>query len=526
MTPIIQKPDQRTGRNLLILLAISFVSRAVLAACFELGNDEVYYWTYALYPDISHFDHPPMVGWLIRIFTFNLQFQQEFFIRLASVVIGTLNTWIIFRIGKKLKDELTGLYAALLYTASIYGFVITGIFILPDTPQTLFWLLALYNMMDVLPANQPAGPSRRKMIRVGIFLGLGMLSKYTTVFLWIGMVTFILFYNRNWLKKWVFYLSNLVIIGFFSIVLVWNFQNNFVSFTFQGGRGLVSDILLNYNTFTTEIGGEFLYHNPLVFILVLISLGSLFFNRSILKEPKARILLFSGIPIILVFWIISLFRSTLPHWSGPGYITLIPFAALWIREKQSSNFPVVISGSLLLLIVILGISVAQIKTGFITLNKSKKESLSGNIEDYSLEVYGWRQLGASFDSVSRKHEARGEIKLSAPIVSYRWFPAANLEYYVARPTGRFVLATGDLSAIHKYAWINQVHGGFKLNSDAWYITSSREFRDPRELPNVYYQEIMPPDTVPITRKGDTVYSFYVYRMINLQSKPMDPLKNL
>ena len=106
-------------RTMGILVLLSVLIRGFLAAFLEFGNDEVYYWTYALYPDISHFDHPPMVGYLIQLTSLNLLFESEFFIRLGSVLLGGLNTWLIYIIGKKLRDELTGLYAALLYTASI-----------------------------------------------------------------------------------------------------------------------------------------------------------------------------------------------------------------------------------------------------------------------------------------------------------------------------------------------------------------------------------------------------------------------
>lgn len=44
------------------IIISSVLIRGFLAWYVELGNDEVYYWTYALYPDWSHFDHPPMVG--------------------------------------------------------------------------------------------------------------------------------------------------------------------------------------------------------------------------------------------------------------------------------------------------------------------------------------------------------------------------------------------------------------------------------------------------------------------------------
>ena len=129
--------QQNINKCLILLLSVSALLRGFLAFFLEFGNDEVYYWTYALYPDWSHFDHPPMVGWFIQLFSFNLLFTSEFFLRLSSVVFMTLNTYLIYLIGKHVKNEQTGFYAALLYTASVYVFVITGIFILPDTPLVL-----------------------------------------------------------------------------------------------------------------------------------------------------------------------------------------------------------------------------------------------------------------------------------------------------------------------------------------------------------------------------------------------------
>jgi hypothetical protein len=67
VTPVVYQ------KKLWWLIGISIVVKLVLSYFLELGNDEVYYYTYALQPDWNHFDHPPMVGWLIRIFTFNCQ---------------------------------------------------------------------------------------------------------------------------------------------------------------------------------------------------------------------------------------------------------------------------------------------------------------------------------------------------------------------------------------------------------------------------------------------------------------------
>ena len=99
------KEDKIINRAILVLLLCSFVLRAFVAGFIELGNDEVYYWTYAKFPDWSHFDHPPMVGLLIQLFTINLHFDSEFFLRLGSVVLGTASTWLIFLIGKRIKMD-------------------------------------------------------------------------------------------------------------------------------------------------------------------------------------------------------------------------------------------------------------------------------------------------------------------------------------------------------------------------------------------------------------------------------------
>ncbi|HSG68384.1 MAG TPA: hypothetical protein VK994_06745, partial [Bacteroidales bacterium] len=68
--------SRQTGRALIILILLSLIVRGFLAAFLEFGNDEVYYWTYALYPDLSHFDHPPMVGFLIQLSTLDLLFDS------------------------------------------------------------------------------------------------------------------------------------------------------------------------------------------------------------------------------------------------------------------------------------------------------------------------------------------------------------------------------------------------------------------------------------------------------------------
>ena len=204
-----------------ILLLASLLIRSLLAGWIELGNDEAYYWTYALFPDWSHYDHPGMVGWVMQLFSLNLLFDSEFFLRLGSLVFMTLNTWLVYRIGLELKDERTGLLAALLYTASVYAFVITGVFILPDTPLNLFWLLAFRRLLRYVRETSPqaaTAPRRHRdwrkpskhLLLAGLYIGLSILSKYSGAFLWVGFLAYLLLHDRKQFKNPYLYLAALL----------------------------------------------------------------------------------------------------------------------------------------------------------------------------------------------------------------------------------------------------------------------------------------------------------------------------
>ncbi|MEI7663768.1 MAG: glycosyltransferase family 39 protein, partial [Bacteroidota bacterium] len=313
-----------------ILLVVSAVIRAFIAGFIELGNDEVYYLTYARFPALSHFDHPPMVGLVIQLFTLNLTFESEFFLRLAAVVLGTLSTAMMFLIGRQIKNPLTGLYAALLYTASFYGFILSGTFILPDAPQVCFWLVTLYFLLRSLPDREPTSESRNYLLLAGIFAGFALISKYHSVFLIAGVFLYVLFYNRRWFKSPELYGFFIIVILISAPVVFWNIENNFISFTYHEGRVSITESGFKPQYFLTEMVGEFFYNNPVNVVIILTALFTLFFRRSFLASSSKRLLLLTSVPLVLVFQSFSLFRSTLPHWTGPGYLGLIIIAAAFL----------------------------------------------------------------------------------------------------------------------------------------------------------------------------------------------------
>ncbi len=511
-------------KYLWVLIGVSVLIRGILAAVLELGNDEVYYRLYALYPDWSHFDHPLMVGLVMQIFSFNLFFDSEFFLRLSSLIFGAINLWIVFDIGKLIRNERTGFYATLLYTASIYAFVITGIFILPDTSQSLFWLLALRQMLRTLHFCPHQSKSGIRMMGLGFLLGLGMLSKYTTIFLWFGIILYILFFNREWLRsKWL-YLSIFISFLITLPILIWNMQNGFVSFGFQGERVNIFATGFNINYFLTELGGGFFYNNPVNFVLIMIAVFAAFKGKLKINRAYSQIILLTTLPLIFSFLFFSLFRSTLPHWSAPGYTSLVLLAAVWLdQKKEVSKFmtfvPLSLALSLLILVLVLGF--VQIRWSPLKIDHSTNYHDLGK-HDPSLDLAGFHQTGEKFAKIVKRDQLNGTMPDDAILTGNNWFPLANYDYYAASPIGMKVYGIGSLDHIHKYAWINQQNCGFNLGMDAYYITDSRDYRSPFGVFEDYFETVESADTIQIYTGNKVVKRAFVFRLKNLQKIPDDP----
>ena len=508
--------NRRIYWALFIILVVSAIIRGFIAGFIELGNDEVYYLTYAKFPALSHFDHPPMVGLVIQLFTLNLTFDSEFFLRFASVVFGTLSTGLMFLIGRQIKDPLTGLYAALLFTASFYGFILSGTFILPDAPQVFFWLATLYFLLKSLPDQEVTAKSRIFLLFAGIAAGFALLSKYHSVFLLAGVFLYILLFNRKWFKAKELYGFFIIIVLLSLPVVFWNIENDFISFTYHENRVTISGSGLQPQYFLTEIAGEFFYNNPVNVIIILTALLALIRRKQFLPVDYERILLWTSIPLILVFQSFSLFRSTLPHWTGPGYLGLIVVAAAFLAEPAKNRtklklFPWPLIISLALLIIVSVTAIGQIRFGWIPLQRWKAH-------DPSLDMVGWKQLGQKFAPLAKQEEDRQMIDKNSPILTFRWFPAANFDYYVGRKINKPVYALGTLERIHKYHWINQLRGNLKRGSDAYYIALSDDYEDPVALYGTLFDTILPADTLYITRGHDTVRKALVFRMIDLKKE--------
>lgn len=486
-----------------ILLGLQFAVRFIVALFANLSVDESYYTMYGLYPSWSYFDHPPMVGWLIKLSTLDYSWNTELSVRLFPLFIGTLNIYLIYLIGRKFFNPTVGLIAGLLCMASLYNGVILGVFVLPDTGQSLFWLLAIYFFLHYVEQAD-----HQYILSFGLCVGLGMLAKYHSIFLLVGAGLY--FLMTDWRKLFTIpvLLSFIIPMVMFIPILQWNAQYDWLSFNFHGDRVGNDSFTIYWDYFFQELGGQILYNNPIsVFVVGYVIFRGWRWRLPWQRDRKVLFLLCTGLPLVVVLLFLSFFNKTLPHWSGPAYYSLFMVAAIgWHHWNKGIRFLI---GGVGLLVVILGIGLAQVGTGFLPMPEHANPDRLGS-KDFSLDLYGWDQLSVKFDQLVSEDMAYQRVDSSAVLYTRNWFPAGQIDYYLGYRSGRTLMVESNLQEQHHYYFVNTLRAKEIQSPFVYFIISSRyQFKVPEAFME-RYQEIWPPRRIDITRGGKPVCFFTIY----------------
>lgn len=496
-----------------LILAVSLL-KLLCASLLELGNDEVYYWTYAIQTDWNHFDHPPMVGLLIRLSSLNLIFANDVSLRLGSILCAALSTWFIFKTGKLLANEKTGWYAALLYNCSVYTGFIAGFFILPDSPQMPFWTGALYVMAHIFLGNEDNKLSN--WLLLGLMIGLATLCKVHGLYLWAGFGLFLLITNIKWLLNWRLYAGVVVTIVCILPIVYWNVVNNFITYRYHSER--VTHTTIQWEMLGRELGGEIVYQNPVVFILLVIALIALLRKKIRFVSNKTIVwLLCMSVPMIFLFWGVSLLNPTLPHWSGPAYIPLFFVGAYYLEKKPFKTIPgwIKAAGSLIIVVLITGIGLIRLSP----VNFGSHDQQNYGEYCPTLDLSGWKDFSRSFAALEKEDVASGKMKAASPMLINKWFPGGHLEFYTKRVTGNEIIAIGKLEDVHKFAWLNKARPALHLGDDAYAIVPSNLPLNVADAYGNLFTSIEKPVIINQIRSGGVVRYFYVYRLKNCKLVP-------
>jgi hypothetical protein len=165
--------------------------------------------------NLSFHDHPPL-PFAVQFLFMKLFGETPFAFRLPSALLGILSVYLLYRIGRTLYSEETGLIAAALFAVTANAVVISRLG-LQEAYVIFFLLLSAYLFLE-------AKERKKYYYWLGIALGFALLTKYTTGVLIPVFLTYLLLYRRADCKLKQVWLSAVIAIFIFSPVIIYNIQ--------------------------------------------------------------------------------------------------------------------------------------------------------------------------------------------------------------------------------------------------------------------------------------------------------------
>jgi 4-amino-4-deoxy-L-arabinose transferase-like glycosyltransferase len=308
--------------RILVWLTLCIVLiRLVFILVMGLMPQDAYYDFYAQHLALSYYDHPPMIAYLLRSFT-TVFGKKVFVLKLADSTVTWLSVLAFYVLAKRFLS-LSKARRGLLLLLSTFMITILSLISTPDVPLILCWTITLIFLQNAIFDSK-----KIYWAWAGIMTGLCFDSKYTAVFLIIGLVGFLLIsskYRKFLFSRW--FLAYLFCFAVFILpVVIWNARNGFASFKFQSEARVNSmeGFHISFNDFGGVIG-----HQSVVLMPFLLFSFFYFLYRLIRKYkwkfyriPDDQLFLLSFfVPLFLGFLCLSFFYWVKINWMMPAYIS-------------------------------------------------------------------------------------------------------------------------------------------------------------------------------------------------------------
>ena len=335
------------------------------------------------------------------------------------------------------------------------------------------------------------------------------------LYLWVGFGLFIFIKRIKWLLNWRLYVAFFITLLCVLPIVYWNVINNFITYKFHAER--VTHTSLQWDMLVQEIVGELAYQNPVVFVLIITSIIAGIKRKILFTGTTNTWLICMSIPMIALFWSIALFNPTLPHWSGPGYLPLYFFIAIYLEHISHKLYPLAIkiAGGFVVVILFVGVLAVQ----FAPMNFGSHQANNYGEFCPTLDISGWKDFSSNFNTLVQQDMATKQMPANAPIIVGKWFPAGHLEFYTSSVTGLRILGIGNLADVHKFAWLDKERKPLAIGDAAYCIVPSNIPFNVAEAYGQYFTTIEPPVTINQMRSGKVVRYFYVYRLKGCKTVP-------
>ena len=401
------------NHKLLIITIIAIISRLLYLNGPNLIPEEAYYWNYGQNLALGYLDHPPLLAWSIRLMN-TIFGNSEFAIRSVPFLWWGIFCFYTYKFSESIFNKKAAI-GALPIVAILPSFYIFGFFATPDTILFACWSGAIFYFHQAITKNQT-----RYWIYLGIFLGLGMLTKYTMAVLAFSLLTYCIIdkeARKQFLNPWA-YVTIAISLVIFSPVIFWNMEHDWISFAFQTVSRLKEKNNFNLDNYLLYC---LIQLGPIAIYLIFQALFKFVKqDKDILwpfnKRDKLQLVL-SIVPFT-IFLLVSINNTIRPSWSIVSWIVLLP----WLGKSLNSKNNIIKHSWMILFIVLLlfyNSTLCYLTNGF----------FNTPFRTNSPKPHTWKEMGIKVSQLKDDLEKKYNLQLTI-VGMDTYFTASELAFYV------------------------------------------------------------------------------------------------
>lgn len=442
MRHLIDKPDFRVYAALALLIGLLTAYRATVLATSGLGLyvDEAYYWGWAQQLDWGYYSKPPMIAALIALTT-GICGDGVFCVKLGSLLVYPVTTFLVFRLGQALFDARTGLWAAALFLL-MPGVALSNLIISTDVLLLLFWTLGLWAFVRALDTN-----AWRHWLLVGLAGGLGLMSKYTMALFAPSVLVALLLvpeWRRQLLNPRMFSAAGLAFLIFLPNLL-WNAANGWPTLQHTAEISHLGEGALHWDELGEFLGGQFGVFGPLALMLWLVA------AKAVQPSRQKTLLLTFTLAFLVVIAAQALFGRANANWAAPSFVAASVLVASWGLAHPRLVLAALIVNAVLMLGAYHYDHAARLFGA----------ELTGKSDPFK-RVRGWDQLGQQF--AERRSEAGRALLMSEDREVL-----AQMAYQLRLPPGELRSWNPSGLVRHQYDLLYNLDAD-DIGSDVIYVT--------------------------------------------------------
>ena len=322
-----------TTRAVWIFLLVLTALRLALLSATQLSPDEAYYWMWSQRPALSYFSKGPGVAFVIRSST-AIFGDNEFGVRFWSPLLAAGTSLLIYYFAQRLFSSLAGFWTVVaLNVTPIFNL---GSLVLTIDPLSIFfWVAAFYTFWLALERS-PAFPGGGRSPACSS--ASDFLCKFTNALelISIFLVLILTRHLRREFRRLNLYLLLLVFALCTIPPIVWNSQHAWITLAHLKSRGSLDEAPgFRPLELLTFLGEHFATYSPLLFLgLVWAVIASW---RRARQQFKVLYLFWFGLPVFLLYAILSLNKAAAPNWDGLAFLSLGILAISYWRERSASR---------------------------------------------------------------------------------------------------------------------------------------------------------------------------------------------